>query len=123
MRMSTLVIGGIMLVCLGFLPYLFHQAAQPSLYRLNTAQTALTWANGPDVELNAASLRQLNAEVRQMVYPGSTRMDCPFHVISLGKRRVEVQLLGPQIPSADLQARITSYIQSRLDDLARQQGP
>src|SRR5580658_9621249 len=106
MRMSTLVIGGCMLLVVGFMPYMFHQAAAPSLFRLTVAPTTLMWTDGPNVELNAASLRQLNTEVRQMVYPGSTRLDCPFHVVSGGKRHVEVQIVGTDTPSEDLKARI-----------------
>jgi hypothetical protein len=50
-------------------------------------------------------------------------MDCPFHVIALGKRRVEVQIVGTETPSQELQAKVDGYVEGRLPDLARQQQP
>ena len=121
MSVRFLVIIATLLIVLGFMPYLFHVASMPGTYTVNTNQTTLSW-EGPDVELNAASLRKLNAEVQEIARPYLQGQMNPFCVVSLGKRKVEIMTIGTTSPPPGLQERVNAYVQKRLPEVAHEQG-
>lgn len=121
MSLRFLVIIAVILIVLGCLPYLFHEAAMPKNYTVNTHATTLTW-EGPDVALNTASLNKLNAGVQQLARPYLQGQMNPFCVVSLGRRKVEIMTIGTTIPPADLQQKVNDYVQKRLPEVAREQG-
>ncbi len=122
MSLRFLVIIATLLIILGFMPYLFHEAAMPGNYTANTNETALSWSVGPDVELNAASLDKLNTGVQQLARPYLGGQMNPFCVVSLGKRKVGVMTIGTTSPPPGLQERVNDYVQKRLSEVAREQG-
>ena len=121
MSVRFLVIIAALLIVLGFMPYLFHEASMPGTYTVNTNEITLSW-EGPDVALNAASLRKLNAEVQQMARPYLQGQMNPFCVVSLGKRKVEIMTIGTTSPPPGLQEQVNAYVQKRLPEVAHEQG-
>ena len=121
MRLRLLIILVALVVAIGFLPYLFHLAAQPGMFTGNTMGTTVSWTEGPDVELDPASLRKLTSEAEMLVRQGMGGQIIAVRITSLGKRHVEISTIGSTTLPSDLQAKLVAYIQKRLPNLAKEQ--
>lgn len=104
------------------LMYMFHQASQPAMYRLNTAQNTVAWSGDPDLALNQASLHKINQEVKELVAKEFPSAQNKFMVVGLGKRRVEIKYLAASEADPAVKARVSTFVEKRIPDIARAQA-
>jgi hypothetical protein len=121
MRLRFFLMVGALLLVIGFMPYLLHNAAKPRTFIVGAYETTLSWTDGPDVELSASSLKTLDEEIAEFVRPQMNSAKSPFSVISLGKHRAEVMAMAADVPSSQLNTKVVAFVQARLGKLASQQ--
>jgi hypothetical protein len=122
MRLRVVVVLAALLVIVGLMPYLFHEASMPQVYTSNAVDATIGWSDGPEVELNRQSLQSLNLEVQHLVQPDLRGEMNPFCVVSRGKRVVQLMTIGATPPPDELQQRVIAFVKKRAPELARQQG-
>jgi hypothetical protein len=101
----------------------FCKMHQPTkVFTTYQIETTLNWTDGPDVELNADSIKELNAEVTALLDQEAPGENLTYPVISIGKKSVQVMYISDKPgPSQFVQDILNVFIQKRAGELAAEQ--
>jgi hypothetical protein len=123
-RMAKVKLWHLVLVLLaaGIFVVVVHEKSRPKTFAIITIETTLSWSDGPEVELNAASISKLNVELDKIASRELPGKNIHYPVVSLGKRRVEVMYAGSENLPETTQESLNIYIENRLPKLAEEQA-